>query len=272
MMGDQTITSWAEKNGAGVNILIDQERIDIKRIVNYVRKADYNFLFSLSDNMINSSGISLLLPHLYTLFSLSGSFLNNNKSIPVFYDNSNTVLAEQEKIRDYFLKQGEPGVSFVGFNNGKTEVESNILVADLSVLQSITAHDIVKYRSSEIIRIIIPFRGSCLLKDEMKGCTLLSSDNKYTIEVLRIVTSQMNVNFLEEETALWKRRAMLYLSFLSLVRKVDKSQYYELQAYYDKEYEVLPVWYKRFGHILKVISGKRTFKSLFRDDVKKYKE
>ena len=45
----------------------------------------------------------------------------------------------------------------------------------------------------------------------------------------------------------------------------------ELQKYYDHEYEILPAWYKRFGHILKVITGKRTFRSLFRDDVKKYK-
>lgn len=46
----------------------------------------------------------------------------------------------------------------------------------------------------------------------------------------------------------------------------------ELQDYYDHEYEILPLWYKRFGHILKVITGKRTLKSLFRDDVKKYKD
>lgn len=46
----------------------------------------------------------------------------------------------------------------------------------------------------------------------------------------------------------------------------------ELQDYYNHEYEILPVWYKRFGHILKVITGKRTFRSLFRDDVKKYKD
>jgi hypothetical protein len=45
----------------------------------------------------------------------------------------------------------------------------------------------------------------------------------------------------------------------------------ELQKYYDHEYEILPKWYKRFGHILKVITGKRTFRSLFNDDVKKYK-
>jgi hypothetical protein len=46
----------------------------------------------------------------------------------------------------------------------------------------------------------------------------------------------------------------------------------ELQQYYDREYEVLPTWYKRFGHIVKVMMGKRTFRSLFRDDVKKYKD
>jgi hypothetical protein len=46
----------------------------------------------------------------------------------------------------------------------------------------------------------------------------------------------------------------------------------ELQDYYTREYEILPLWYKRFGHILKVLTGKRTFRSLFRDNVKKYKD
>ncbi len=46
----------------------------------------------------------------------------------------------------------------------------------------------------------------------------------------------------------------------------------ELQDYYNNEYEVLPSWYKRFGHIIKVMTGKRTLRSLFRDDVKKYKQ
>ncbi|MEJ8816635.1 hypothetical protein [Lacibacter sp. H407] len=33
--------------------------------------------------------------------------------------------------------------------------------------------------------------------------------------------------------------------------------------WYMKEYEVLPVWYKRVGHLIKAATGKRTFKSLF---------
>lgn len=34
--------------------------------------------------------------------------------------------------------------------------------------------------------------------------------------------------------------------------------------WYKKEYETLPIWYKRFGHIIKVMTGKRTFKSLYK--------
>lgn len=42
--------------------------------------------------------------------------------------------------------------------------------------------------------------------------------------------------------------------------------------FYRNEYEVLPLWYKQFGHIIKVLMGKRSFRSLFNDHVKKYKD
>jgi len=40
-------------------------------------------------------------------------------------------------------------------------------------------------------------------------------------------------------------------------------QNHEINSWYQKEYEVLPKWYKRFGHVIKVLSGKRTMGSLF---------
>ena len=51
-----------------------------------------------------------------------------------------------------------------------------------------------------------------------------------------------------------------------------KKQVEELVTFYKNEYEILPLWYKRLGHIIKVIMGKRTFRSLFNDNVKKYKD
>jgi len=49
------------------------------------------------------------------------------------------------------------------------------------------------------------------------------------------------------------------------------SEMIKIKRFYHYEYEILPLWYKRFGHILKVLTGKRTFRSLFNDNVQKYK-
>lgn len=52
----------------------------------------------------------------------------------------------------------------------------------------------------------------------------------------------------------------------------SSSQATALQNYYNDEYEVLPLWYKRLGHIVKVLMGKRSFKSLYSDSSKKYRD
>jgi hypothetical protein len=63
-----------------------------------------------------------------------------------------------------------------------------------------------------------------------------------------------------------------YHAFLSTADNRYSKQIKELMEFYKNEYEILPMWYKRFGHVIKVITGKRTFKSLFNDNVKKYKD
>jgi hypothetical protein len=61
-----------------------------------------------------------------------------------------------------------------------------------------------------------------------------------------------------------------YKQYVEILRSDHVTK--ELQDYYTREYEILPRWYKRFGQIIKVLTGKRTFRSLFRHDVKKYKD
>ncbi len=51
-----------------------------------------------------------------------------------------------------------------------------------------------------------------------------------------------------------------------------KRQITELLNFYKNEYEILPIWYKRFGHIIKVLTGKRTFRSLFDKKTPKYRK
>jgi hypothetical protein len=52
----------------------------------------------------------------------------------------------------------------------------------------------------------------------------------------------------------------------------SSSQATALQNYYNNEYEVLPLWFKRLGHVIKALMGKRSFKSLYSNKVKKYKD
>lgn len=71
----------------------------------------------------------------------------------------------------------------------------------------------------------------------------------------------------------------IYLDFLlTKSREMNESDEFEfsnlvkLKKFYYNEYEILPLWYKRLGHVIKVIMGKRTLKSLFKDDTPKYKQ
>jgi hypothetical protein len=57
-------------------------------------------------------------------------------------------------------------------------------------------------------------------------------------------------------------------NYLSL----QKKQTADNVEWYHNEYEILPTWYKRIGHVIKVFMGKRTFRSLFSDKVKKYND
>jgi hypothetical protein len=69
-----------------------------------------------------------------------------------------------------------------------------------------------------------------------------------------------------------------YLEFLrgkNLNGKLDEMDMLssmKIKKFYHQEYEVLPLWYKRFGHILKVFLRKRTFRSLFTDKTTNYKQ
>lgn len=80
---------------------------------------------------------------------------------------------------------------------------------------------------------------------------------------------------------LWIENIQLKENYLTLMRtnnptaadmeytknqlKYANGQLNDVKNWYHNEYEVLPLWFKRLGHIVKVFQGRRTFKSLFSD-------
>lgn len=90
---------------------------------------------------------------------------------------------------------------------------------------------------------------------------LLASDN---------ITLRSQTSFLQKKYQVTENEMNNQKEYADILRSTHST--WQLQDFYNKEYEILPGWYKRLGHLLKVIMGKRTFKSLFNDKVKKYKD
>ncbi|HEY0434266.1 MAG TPA: hypothetical protein VGC95_10365 [Chitinophagaceae bacterium] len=117
---------------------------------------------------------------------------------------------------------------------------------------------------------------------------LIRKDDKSPGDIAEGFDSQLsllqNTDSYKAAFALYEQRSALMKCSEELKRMTDKERDHEYylavqmeerskgMEWYHREYEVLPLWYKRFGHIIKVITGKRTFRSLFRDDDKKYKD
>lgn len=129
-----------------------------------------------------------------------------------------------------------------------------------------------------------------------------SIDNKMPPEIHLMFNADYNqfheilITILEEEKnlrnsddfiiagALYQKQILIseyeYQVMLNRIAEKNSHQYLSVQKkerekvlkWYYYEYEILPLWYKRLGHLIKVIKGKRTFQSLFNDNVKKYKD
>ena len=254
----------------GANILIDSKEIDLKLIVEYVSKFDYPVIFSFADIIINSDNSDVILSQYYTLFTLFPNS-NNNRSIPVFTNDTESQAGAQEIIR-YFKKQGQADVKLVFFELDKVQVKENILMTDVSLLRQFDGDKLADYYDKAVSRVILlPVNSVGELKDKLTLLKSIPGDNQHTKLFFAITALRRNSNWVEKQSRLWQQRAKLYLSFVHISKKLDKNQYYELQKWYNNEYEVLPIWYKRLGHVIKVITGKRTFRSLFDDSAKKHK-
>lgn len=122
------------------------------------------------------------------------------------------------------------------------------------------------------------FRGNSfpdskrLEEDFSRLCNSILSRNKLLQTSLQeYISAKETANELKVKASMLEERLHNAEKTISVIRGKYKDDYDQLFKWYHSEYEILPLWYKRFGHILKVLMGKRTFKSLFNDHVKKYK-
>jgi hypothetical protein len=116
------------------------------------------------------------------------------------------------------------------------------------------------------------FRDSLQLERDFAAlCNgILKGNRLLQTSLQEYLKAKSTANDLEVKTSRLEEKLQNAEKTISVIRTKYKDDYEQLFKWYHNEYEILPLWYKRFGHVLKVVLGKRTFRSLFNDHVKKY--
>jgi hypothetical protein len=246
----------------GVNILIDDPQFSVAAILKYVKRQKMDFIFSLSNALVNNPGFDALFGKLFSLFTVS-EFAGS----PVIYlpilniDGAKVENDELQKLQSYFKNQGE------SLNIIRVELSTQVISKSLFLYQdalgALSTEQIVNYKKQDINQII--FLPEYQVEEYVKVNSQRSipTDNGQLDLLFSKVTIAKQLAIHVHQTQLWQNRAQLYLSFLTLSKEIGQGEYYSIKHWYHKEYEVLPLWYKQFGHIIKVLYRKRSFKSLF---------
>jgi hypothetical protein len=96
-----------------------------------------------------------------------------------------------------------------------------------------------------------------------RHCEDLLHDNPH-VKVLLTEKYQLQkkLDTLKNEHRVLQERKHNAETTIGIIRNKYKDDYDTLFNWYQQEYEALPLWYKRFGQLIKVLTGKRTAKSL----------
>lgn len=241
---------------------------------------DLRFCVLVPDVYLSGSPESKVQPatDLIRIFFHPAYILNANRPLLLLDNQHSNNIEWQHLVNMEALGNGFDGVDFI-----------NLLPAD--DINKLTFPLAVHYDKKisiagalvdSVIRICIQERNCCASpvylvisgseKEELLGFILQEeellkekSDYKLAEHLIRSGTQIQDLKLKLDVSQMENENVSNYLKF-------QKDDMIRILDFYKYEYEILPRWYKQLGHIIKVITGKRTFLSLFRDDVKKYRK
>lgn len=251
-----------------LNILLNDGSCFSPNLFKIIGTLPNSFMLSLYSKNLSDEKLKLILPKLFILSCLNPSLFADQNTITIAIINNslqNEDAINTAQISNYFNGQGNYNIFFPTFNIDKTNngiqiVGNNILMFDNTPLPLNLSMEL-NFSTNIIIHF---FEKINSVKDFAKKIDEIS------LKMLpKIISPQsledyfINKKLVDLEINLWKQRVELYQSFLVLSKTVQEKEYYDVLNWYHKEYEALPTWYKRVGHLIKVVLGKRSFKSLF---------
>jgi len=188
---------------------------------------------------------------------------------PVVFIETDEVTAAMKVLNEKARVQGfADGVSFIPIREENSFVQwQTSTTIDYQQLLTNWTSQALAGNSPSRIHVLIP-------QESQEGLQTLDEQE---VELGKTETFRMANALFQREWQLEEYRHQLYLKTINekntqFYLDIQKKERANGLQWYHYEYEILPLWYKRFGQMIKVMQGKRSFRSLFRDDVKKYKE
>ncbi len=254
-----------------LNIFLGKSSCFTPNLYSFLNNLRSPYLISLCASLLQDQNLlSVLLPKIYTVLSLNTLF-NGQTTLPIFTNVFNqTTHFNIQPLQTYLADQGLHVVKFPVFDCSVCGMQT-IEDCSLTVIQKEPEKWRKLFNENEqtaTTRIIASINESnefIFLGQEIFAVNKLHSAE---ISIWHLYENRQEI---EHEIELWKKRSALYQDFLSLSKEIQEKEYYDVLNWYTNEYEALPLWYKRFGHIIKAATGKRTWASLFNDNVKKHK-
>ena len=248
------------------NILLDTQPAQVPELLSLLNTSGREFLFSLPANTAKDAGaLKALLPACYLLTSMHLYAAGDAPFVPVIAEQSGEPL-QTGLLQNYFTEQGIATLVTPIFNYQETGVQ-NAESGSFIVYDTTAPIDV--FEPIHLLPVIIAFNPAPV---ELISWNQLITRLQPGITTGTDAILSFERKKYEAEMIRWENRALLYRHFLQLSKQVQEQEYYEVINWYNHEYEILPLWYKQFGHIIKVLMGKRSFRSLFSDNVKKYKD
>jgi len=248
------------------NILLDIQPAQVPGLLSLLNTSGREFLFSLPANTAKDAGaLKALLPACYMLTSMHLYAAGDAPFVPVIAEQSGEPL-QTGLLQNYFTEQGIAMLAIPVFNYQEPGAQN---AGSGSFIVYDTTAPIDVFEPIDLLPVIIAFNPAPV---ELTSWNQLVTRLQPGITTGTDAILSFERKKYEAEMIRWENRSLLYRHFLQLSKQVQEQEYYEVINWYNHEYEILPLWYKQFGHIIKVLMGKRSFRSLFSDNVKKYKD
>ncbi|RDV16436.1 hypothetical protein DXT99_04340 [Pontibacter diazotrophicus] len=258
-------------NLIGVNIVLDDlNEIDEKLYV-FLSKSSIKFIISLSEENLQNNFNQEYLRLLYLCTSLANYCRHSgNKVIPIHSQSTtenciDQILNFKERFK-HISGDSEIHVPCISspltFDGIKDEEKLLSIDAEhfynanvqFSINKAISSNN--KYSSFIII--------DGFSNDSVSIDSLLNIDCENFDYIKNIINLKQAVDEVKVENHNLRKRNLLYYEFLNLSKEIQEKEYLDVINWYHKEYEALPLWYKRVGHIIKVTMGKRSLRSLIK--------